>query len=51
MLLVILTVLTAHTPVLLEGRRALDGRLLGASRLEDVVGAAVGLDRTDDAGG
>ena len=33
-------------PVLLEGRRSLNGRLIGAGRLEDLVGAAVHSDGT-----
>jgi hypothetical protein len=33
-----------HTPELLERRRPINRRLVGAGRLEDVVSAAVGLD-------
>lgn len=35
----------SHGPKLLKGSRAIDGRLVRPRRLQDVVGAAVGLDR------
>lgn len=38
-------VFLADGPELLEGRRAINGGLVGAGRLEDVVGAAVSSDR------
>lgn len=38
------TVRSANRPVLLKGRSALDGRLIGASCLVDVVGSAVARD-------
>lgn len=40
------TVVGADRPVLLEGRRPLDGWLVGAGRLEDLVGTAVHCDGT-----
>lgn len=43
-------VLAADGPVLLESGGALDGRLVGASGLEESVGAAVDLGRADGAG-
>ena len=43
-------VLAADGPVLLESGGALDGRLVGASGLEESVGAAVDLGRSDGAG-
>jgi hypothetical protein len=39
------TLASPHTPELLERRRSVDGRLVGAGGLEDVVGAAVRGDR------
>lgn len=40
------TVALTNGPVLLEGRRSQDRRLVGAGRLEDLVGAAVNSDGT-----
>ena len=44
-------VLAADSPVLLESGGALDGRLVGASGLEEGVGAAVDLGSANGAGG
>lgn len=38
-------VVLANRPVLLKGRGAIDGRLVGTGSLEDVVGAAINGDR------
>lgn len=43
-------VLSADRPVLLEGRGALDRRLVLTSRLEESVGAAIDLGRAQGAG-
>lgn len=37
-------VVVADGPVLLKGRGAIDGRLVGAGRLQDVVRAAIDVD-------
>lgn len=38
-------VVLADRPILLKGRRAIDGRLVGAGRLQDAVRAAIDGDR------
>lgn len=41
-------VVLADRPVLLESRGAFDGGLVGTCRLQDLVGAVIDIDGTDD---